>query len=75
MENETANKALDVIVAITDERDSWQARALAAEVELVVARRERDEAESTGKADRESLDLVEKENAELQACLVMARRD
>ena len=34
MENETANKALDVIVAITDERDSWQARALAAEVAL-----------------------------------------
>ena len=44
MENETANKALDVIVAITDERDSWQARCIAAEVALVVARRERDEA-------------------------------
>ena len=44
MENETANKALDVIVAITDERDSWQARALAAEVELVVARRDAERA-------------------------------
>ena len=40
MENETANKALDVIVAISNERDDWQARCIAAEVALEVARRD-----------------------------------